>query len=397
MKKEIILSLLFNIISILISLGFVSYLTKTLSVENFGNYQLVISFIGIVGIFSLSGLNMVLNRNILNGKDYIFNCLFYKNYKIVIKIFILLLLIVFLLKVLITNEKLDLFLIALLFLPILGLDRYESVLYAKQKFIKIRILSLVNVSLNVFLSILLFEYTHNYLWIFFSMYLVKSIVIYIGLKYVKILLENSNDNNCTDELKESHKLSLLSFYNIGIGQLDKLILGFMDISSLAVYAVGILIPLRVRDQIKLVASILVQKWAKGGKDYYAFQVKKYSVYIFTFNFLLATIISITAKFYIPLFFGTDYLDSISIIWIMAYSMPFMINSYIYEAYIITFHNTTFFRKVTYSKQVIYIVLLSIFVYYEYGIIGISLAFLIRSLYTYIISYIYYIKYRKIDE
>ena len=60
---------------------------------------------------------------------------------------------------------------------------------------------------------------------------------------------------------------------------------------------------------------------------------------------------------------------------------------IYEQYTIIFHNTSFYQKITYSKQIVYIIALSILGYY-YQITGIALAFLIRALYDFTLNYIY---------
>jgi len=396
LSKEIVLSIVFNIATILISLSFVSYLSKNLSIEDFGNYQFILTLIAFLGIFSMGGVNIILNRNILKGKDGIFNAIFYRNYKIVLFFFFFFLLLIIITNFFIIDSRLDLLLIALFFLPILGLEKYEAILYAKQEFIKVRLLSFFNTLCYVLLSIFIYSYTQNYLYIFLIMFFVKLITIVIGLIYSKRLLsfdENTINYSYEKELKDSYKLSFLSFYNVGIGLLDKLILGFLDVHLLAIYAIGILIPLKVKDQVKLVISILVQKWAKEGAQNYIKYIECYILYIVLFNILIAFLLSYLAEFYIPILFDKEYLKSIMVVWIISFTLPFMISEYIYQTYIITFHNTKFYRIVTYSKHILYIGLL-FFLLPKYGIEGIAFAFFLRSFYSFMLNYFYFLKLKK---
>jgi len=393
MKKEIILSVIFNVIIILISLFFTSYLTKNITFEEFGKYQLIINYIGIVGIFSFNGINMIINKNILIRKDYVFNILFLKTYKYVVIVFISLITLLFIINVFLANERIDLLYIALLFLPLLGLEKYDPVLNAKQKFVNIRLLNLLNSILYVGFAIFLLKFTNQYLYIFVSMFVVKLIIIAIGLSYAKrLLFKNDVAYNPKKDLIEGYKLSVLSVYNVGIGYLDKLILGMIDFKLLALYAIGILIPLRVKDQLKLVVNILIQSWAKDGDELYKKNVQMYHKYIFILALIFSILISYTSSFYIPILFTSEYLDSIIIIWIISLSIPFILGAFIHETFIVVFHNTSFYQKVTYSKQIFYLIFLAILTPY-FGIIGIAVAFLSRSIYDFSINYIYYHKYK----
>jgi O-antigen/teichoic acid export membrane protein len=394
-KREITWSLIFNVFTVLITIGFASYLTKNLVIEDFGRYQLIITFIGIVGIFSLKGSNMIINKSIINGNDHIFNYVFWKTYRSVIKIFFTLFLLAALAAVYYDNERLHLLFIALLFLPLLGLERYESILYAKQKFVKVRVLSLFNILFYVLFSITLFEYTDNYLYIFVSMFFVKLLVIVIGLKYSISLLDSGGENNTLHsikELKEGYKLSLLSFYNVGISYLDRLIIGLIDFKMLAIYAIGILIPLRVKDQLKMVLNILIQSWGKEGEESYINNVRKYNRRIFIISLIVILILSSTAHIYIPIIFSAKYMESVTIVWIFSVSIPFVLSATIFESYIVFFHNTSFYQKVTYGKQIVYLISLSILAPF-FDILGIAFAALIRSIYDFSINCIYYHKYK----
>lgn len=391
-KKELGLSLIFNILTLLISLGLISYLSKSLSLDDFGKYQLILAFIGIVSIFSLSGINIIINKSVLNNKENVIRNIFYKTYKSVIWVFFFFLMLLLFTNLFLENEKVDFLLIALLFLPLLGLERYEAILYAKQRFKLIRVLNLINIFCYTIFGIALIEFTQNYLYIFLSMFVIKAVIVFIGLRYSFNAIKSKYDENSENknEMTEGYKLSFLSFYNNGIGYLDKLILGFLDYKLLAIYAIGVLIPLKVKDQLKILIGILVQRWAKFGEAYYIKRVKSFNKYIFLGSFILGLLVYFTAEYYIPILFDKEYLSAQNIILIISLSIPFILSSYVYETYIIVFHNTSFYQKVTYSKQLFYIiVLLSLIPFLD--IIGVAIAFLLRSVYSFTLNYIYYFK------
>lgn len=392
MKKELLFSLIFNVSMVLISLGFVAYLSKNLSLSDFGNYQFILTLIGVVSILGFNGLNIVINRNILNKKDYIFIELFPVVYKIILKIFFVLILFFTFFKILIiNNEKIDFIIIALLFLPLIGLEKYEAVLYAKQKFKLIRTLNLLNVILYVIFSVVLLHFYDNYLVIFLSMFIVKLVIVLYGFTYSKKILDIKFDNHkldIADEFKESSKLSFLSFFNLGIGYLDKIIIGFLDAKQLAVYSIAILIPNKVKDQIKLLIVILLQDWAKNGPNIYIEKVRYYINIILGLSILFSFLLSWSAKIYIPLLFTDEYLAGIKVIWIVSATIPFILSAYIYEFFIITFHNTSFYQVVTYLKQIIYLLLLIVLIP-MFDIIGAAFAILIRSFFDFMVNMIYY--------
>lgn len=240
MKKEVILTVVFNLITLLFAFFFISYLTKYLAIEDFGKYQLILTYISFVGLLSFTNFNIIINKSVLLGKDYVVRPLFLNSYKYSIILFFILIVVLGLLQFFIINEKLELFYIALFFLPLLGLEKYESVLNAKQKFAKIRLLSLISLSCHIALSMLFLNFTDQYLSILLSLFIVKLFTVCFGLLYAKnLLIKEEVDYNPKNDLKEGYRLSLLSFYNTSIGHLDKLIVGFIDYKLLAIYAIAL--------------------------------------------------------------------------------------------------------------------------------------------------------------
>jgi O-antigen/teichoic acid export membrane protein len=336
---------------------------------------------------------MIINRSVLRGRDYLVRVLFLNSYKYSIVLFFIFIFVVGVFQHFIQNEKLELFYIALLFLPLLGLEKYEAVLNAKQKFAKIRLLSLISLSCHIGLSLIFMQLTDQYLYIFLSLFIIKLFTVCVGLLYAnKLLIKEEVDYDPKDDLKEGYRLSLLSFYNVGIGHLDKLIVGLIDYKLLAIYAIGLLIPMKAKDQLRLIVNIMTQSWAKSGDEVYKNQLKKFHNLTFLLTLILAIFLAYGSSFYIPILFTEEYLSSQNIIWIISFSIPFILSASAHETFIVVFHNTVFYQKVTYSKQVIYLVSLAILVP-NFGIVGIAVSILIRSIYDFSINYIYYNRYK----
>jgi O-antigen/teichoic acid export membrane protein len=224
--------------------------------------------------------------------------------------------------------------------------------------------------------------------------MVKLVIIFLGLKYaLSLLSKEKNNNNYIPELIESYKLSFLLFYNVGIGLVDKLILGFLDIRLLAIYSIGVLIPLKIKDQVKLVLSIIVQRWAKNGEISYIENINKYIYIIVGFNIFLSFSLAFFSQLYIPIIFSEEYLKSIYVIWIISFSIPFIMSEYIYQTYIVVFHNTEIYRKIIYTKHILYLTSLVVLLPL-YSIEGVAFAFFLRNFYSFMLNYIYYNKYKK---
>jgi O-antigen/teichoic acid export membrane protein len=396
MKVEVTLTVFFNVVTLLLSFFFISYLTKQLTTEDFGKYQLIVTYITLLGVFAFPSFNMLINKAVLRGKDYVFKALFLDSYKYTTLIFLSLTLILGILQYLFNNERLELLFIALFFLPLLGLEKYEPVLNAKQRFAKIRLLSLISLIFHIGLSLIFIQLTEQYLYIFLSLFITKALTVWLGLLYAnKSLIKEEvvYDYDSKDDLKEGYRLSLLTFYNVGIGHIDKLIIGLIDYKLLAIYAIGILIPMKVKDQLKLIVNIMTQSWAKNGEEYYKAQIKKLHNPVFIGLFIISFLMSYSAYLYIPILFTEEYLDSLSIVWIVAFTIPFILSGFTHETFIIVFHNTDFYQKVTYTKQAVYLLSLSILVP-NLGIIGIAISILIRSVYDFFVNYFYYHKYYK---
>ena len=76
MKREVTLTVFFNIITVLFAFFFLSYLTKHLTIEDFGKYQLIMTYLAFVGLLSFTNFNMIINRSVLRGRDYLVRVLF---------------------------------------------------------------------------------------------------------------------------------------------------------------------------------------------------------------------------------------------------------------------------------------------------------------------------------
>ncbi len=71
--KENILYLIYHVLSMIFTFSTIVVLSRYFSVEDFGIYQLVLTFVAVISILKLTGIDMVLQRMIIKKIFYFIN------------------------------------------------------------------------------------------------------------------------------------------------------------------------------------------------------------------------------------------------------------------------------------------------------------------------------------
>ncbi|NOH55539.1 hypothetical protein F0266_21635, partial [Vibrio coralliilyticus] len=165
LKKENFIFLLFSVVSVLIGIGTTYLLSDYFSVDDFGKIQLLLTYIGVLSLFCLTGFDVVLQKQIFKEDDgFVFYLL--KNImplSIVILAFFSLVAYIFL------DDNTQLLLFACLVTSFSLFDKTSAILNSKLKFKAIRYIELstkiiillsvvILTSLNVNLEIYIYTY-----------------------------------------------------------------------------------------------------------------------------------------------------------------------------------------------------------------------------------------------
>jgi len=244
--------------SFAVSLIFARYLTK----EVYGEYQLIISMIGIFGILSYNGLNVSVLRSVAKGFDYSYVKAVKFSFKkslLTIPIFTGIAVWYYFRD---NNELAIIFVFAaILFSFIYAHNKWLAYWKGKEKFEKVAKQQIIqNVILNSALIIGAIFYSEN-VFVISLTYLIVNAGFHTFWHYktkqsIKI---QDIDDECIPYGKYLTGLGVLSSL---ILYFDKIVIGFFDIKLLAVYTIALKLFDVIKQLLKNIFSVSMPKFAK---------------------------------------------------------------------------------------------------------------------------------------
>ena len=389
--KESALVFLANIFSALISMITGAVLTRCLSIEDFGIYSLFFAGMGLFTFMTLPGMDSVVNKAALKNNDAMIVPAMKKSLIASLLGFFLLLLIalpLFYFKL--SRYAITAILLAFL-LPALVFHKFHFILIGKQKFKQSRLVAILEAfSLLIVLASLAWS-TQNVILVICGLITVKYLIGFLGcFRASKFLLQDQPIDEEESLFRQGYEQSILSVFNLTISYLDRIVIGIVDLETLAFYHVAALIPTRIKEQIKAIVSVPVQTWSANGKKHYLSKLQSNFSRVFLGLFTICILLSFLTPLYIPILFGKKYLASVPIALIHVWTLLFRIASAFLENIDIVFGDSRYYQFTVYFKQSLYICLLPFAVYY-WGVIGMALILLFSDLLNYIMQYFAYRK------
>jgi len=299
-----------------------------------------------------------------------------------------------------SSHVIEALLMVLLFFPLSGLEKFEPALYGKNKFRSARLVSL-------FLSILIVVFAGGAAYLFndwkyavVGLFMARLCTLAVGWTVVWKLECIRKDKSTTETeikqfIKEGWKLSGVSFFNAVVSQVDRLTLGVIDPKILAIYSIGILIPMRVKDQLKAVVTVPVQSWARGSKEDYIRQVSNNLRKLVFVTVAIAIFTGGICVLLIPIVFGNDYKEAVWISVAIAWTIPLANIANVFEQYNITYQDTEFYQKTVYFKQVLYLALIAL-LFPVLAVAGLVIAILLRDTFNLCLQWGYFIRQRRAE-
>lgn len=306
--KENILYFLYHVASIILGFFSTVILSKYFTVYDFGVYQLLVSFIGFVAIFRISGLDMILQRRIIKN-DLISLSLCRKIfYWPILAVWFLFLLLFYNIEV----ENSSIILLALSVFPLILYDRSTPIFLGSLHFKANRLFVLVNAA--VLLSVAIFTVLNNLTIKEFINYFVLSFsaVLMIKILVSKYILRKYNNpgvalnsNEIKDVISTSAVNGYLSFSLI----IERLILGFLDPVLLAYFSIAQLLPKMVKENVKVLLTPTFYKWADISDENILNKLQKHKFNFIILGLLIYITIYLLAEYFISIFFGNKYIDA----------------------------------------------------------------------------------------
>jgi O-antigen/teichoic acid export membrane protein len=387
-----------NIISMALGMLTSVILARSVSQADVGKYQLIISYLAIAGIASLPGMNVVLNKAAAKGFDGLFYPVIKRSIISSCGFAVLVMIAGTYLRYSGLNPEVGLNLIFVgFFLPLQGLEKYDSVFMGKRKFSLSRQMTIYS-SIASFAVIGAIAYlTKSIHWVIVGLFFLRALNVCLGLRLARKCMEGVAvpDSVRADYLEQGWKQTYFSVFGIVVSQADKVILGSMSLNMLAIYYVGSILPGRIKDQLRALFGVVMNHWAVlPSKENYG-KIKSNWWKIVGTGIILSAIICLGAPVFIPMFYGEAYRDSVVVAQLLSLSLPItLISSFILNANVFQ-KNGRYNNLQSLARQIAYLALLFVFVP-PYGYFGIIIAILVSEFGAGAASILYFLREQKPD-
>lgn len=398
-----------QILVMLISLLGTSFLTKNLGSNEYGKYMIVISYVTLFQLFSLSGIQKVFVREVNNGKnslELVYNKLIPPYlFSLVISFLICNFLVLFLAY---SNEikyNIFIFSFSIFFTGLIFI--FQTLLMSEQSFLKLSLISpfqrffaIISVCMAVFWGLnssyyFYFRLLMLFFVILFSIYLSQTII-----KRIKWKTFGQLPNRSDAMFKSSLIFSLIYISGSFTVNIDAVMLGLLSTpTQVGVYSIGnrlIGMGALAIDSIAVVLFPNIVKNISSDKSLKFFNVKNMFLYSSLLLILLIMGYSVV-PYFVEFFFGADFFESIIIFRILLIYL--FIKSFTIPIVLIlqTLEYEMFILKTQLLKMTLNIPL-NFLLFYYFGTLGIAystiIVFSLASFYLWYYGIIYINRFKK---
>ncbi len=315
----------FALLGIGLSIVTAKLLADYLTAHQFGEYQLLGSYVGLLTIFSLSGYGVSIQKRIFANEDWYIGYFIFR----VLPCSLLVLVIGGASFVVLSGDALldtDLLFLALAVGVFRIFDHSAPILYAKLKFKEVRYLDLLSKLFWVITLVSVMSIEVGFTAIL-KLYVVYGIM-FVLIKMVYAVRSLRSDLNwkirAIDRLafhSEGMRTTLVATVAIAATHIERLILGILNPSLLALFFIGQVIPSAVKDNGKIFLIPILNTWAKSGSSVNQQNVWKYRYRFFWFGVLMFFGTVLGAPLFIGLLFQ-DYVEAVYISQILSIPLIF---------------------------------------------------------------------------
>lgn len=297
------------------SVVFARYLTK----ETFGQYQLVVSILGLLALFSYPGMAISILRSVAKGFDYSYvtaaRFSFYRTL-LTIPIFMGLALWYYFKD----HHQLALVFAAagMLFAFIHGIDKWSAYWKAKEKFDRSAkqemIQSIVLYSFLILAAIYYSQHIVVICGVYLLVYSGFNLLWHFGAK--RSIKERKEDEDCIPYGKYMTGMTILTGL---ILYFDKIVIGFFDLKMLAVFGIAIKLFDIFKQLLKSFYSVSSNKFVK--KDV-TIGPKKV-IMLFMIGVVISFILYFISEPFIVYFYTDQYLEAVRVFKKLVFALPFV--------------------------------------------------------------------------
>lgn len=317
-NQENVKFFLFSLITLVVGLLSTYLLSNYFTVAQFGQIQLLLALIGISSIFYLSGFDIVIMKAIYAKNDALVFYVFYRIMPFSLGLFLMVSVIYFYFF----EQYQDLLKYVIPIIIFAMFEKSNAILNAKLMFKELRYMELI--SKLILLTITIYVvWSDDSLEQYFLFFVCFSVLIYVlrTTYALNTLTIDGIKKDFKEETNEGYKVAFSTGYTIIASWIEKLILGFIGIESLAIFVIGQLFPKVIKDNIKILLLPSLSMWASKGFNYYQEQIIKYSYILWSIGIFFYIMLFFLVELIIGNFF-TEYESSIQIAQLLSITLVF---------------------------------------------------------------------------
>lgn len=386
-----------NILSQIIALIGAFYIPRLLGPEKYGIFSIVAAYIGMFTVFTFSGINKVLlrdiSKNLDDTKDIIESVIGFKNLCAILSIIISIVVLIFIDYSRITEIYIIIFSLTLLFN---GLNSTINIIYQSSERMKpMAVFTILKPIIRVPIAILLLKTGYGVLSLIVLQVSVSALILIINYLYLKRFVKFnilSKVKITKTYLRQGFNFSLLSFLNILSTKIDLVMLSFLTTPvNVGIYALAYRI---VQKGLFIRSPISASLFPYYTKRYENEKVKIRKLFKHTLIIIIPSLVIITgvifsSKFIITTIVGDEFLESAKILNILILYLFVNYAVIPWGLYLQTTSNEKY-SLLTVSVCAIANIVLNIMLFRLYGVIGIALSTLIVESLRFIITF-YFVK------
>lgn len=389
-----------QVLSFAMGLFTTAILARCVSVDDFGLYQLVFSYVAVAKMTTLPGMTQALGKATVKGYD----ALYYRIIKLSLYGSIIGACVFFggwvYFRFFGSNAMLgDLLLVAGISFPIYALEKWDTVFVSKRLFSISRQLTIV----SSFVSLLLIGgtayVTRDLLRVFVASCL--SQVLFISLTFWRVnkLLIHVKENLSLEKtlLTFGWKMTYFAAFGLLVGKLDRIILGTLNPAALAVYHVGTRIPEVIKANAKAFMMVPIANWSALDMKDNVQRVVRYWWVFLCVGCVASLLVWIISPWAIVALFGSKFADSVYVTQLLSLTIGLAFVKYIISNLDLMQGDGVAYRRITIATQLIYLPLVFI-LGNKYSVLGVVSAVLVVEVLSFVCFAVHFVYvYRKLPQ
>ncbi|MDD4354002.1 MAG: oligosaccharide flippase family protein [Candidatus Nanoarchaeia archaeon] len=353
-KKSLVMGFTTGVL-MLIGLVVQHFLAKYLTLDEYGVYVLMFSWIGLLSVFSLNSFNTIVTK--ASAQNY---PRFFKTASKVCFLFSLLSSIALLIiGFFFEPERLNLFIVLAIFFPFYGgINLADSYFIGASKFNKYSIYMITSQCIIAGLQILSVVFLHGIFWLLFFTLLGTSVINLVMTFFIYRGIKQEKDYKKEQELtKYGIQLTGVGIFSSIASRIQYVLLASLaGTATLAIYAVAQLIPEKIKGLIKGVLNPPSMHLASQKKEESIYLMRKLILPLLLFGIGVGLLVSLFLPIIINLVFGQKYHEAIIYSLVLLVPVIFIPINAMFSSIIIYHDYKRFYTKITIITNILQIIL-----------------------------------------